>query len=307
MAEGSRRRLSFVAENSATPGTSPTTGWQILRVAGDGSITDARQTLNSNEFRSDRGLGILRHGNTNPQLAFPFELSFGTFDSILESALQGAWTSNVLKQGTTKKYHSFEEGFLDMGTPQYQAIKGALCSGLDLSLAPNQMATGNFRFIGLSVTAFSATAIQTTAHADPTSTPPMDSFTGSISEGGSAIAIVTGLTLNLDNGAEGLYRLLQKAPDRIATGRANVSGTISAFFDNATLANKFINETETSLSVVITDIQTTPKSYTILIPKLKYTGATKTVNENNIILNMPFQAYFDSVTGTTIQITRTAP
>jgi hypothetical protein len=305
MAEGSRRRLSYVAE--VTPGTSPTTGWAILRQTGDGAITDARQTLNSNEFRADRGLGILRHGNSNPQINIPFELSFNTYDSLLEAALQGVWTSNVLKQGVTKKYHSFEEGFLDMGTPQYQAIKGALCTGMDLSVTPNAMVTGNFRFSALSVTAFTATAIQTTAHTALTTTPPMDSFTGSINEGGSAIAIITGLTLNLDNGAEPLYRLLSKNPDRIVTGRANVSGTISAFFDNATLANKFFNETETSIVFVLTDTQTVPKSYTFTIPKLKYTGATREVGENNIVLNMPFQAYFDSVSGTTLQIDRSAP
>ena len=304
MAEGSRRRLSYVAE--VTPGTSPVTGWAMLRHTGDGVVTDAKQTLVSNEFRSDRGMGIIRHGNANPQINVPFELSFNTYDSLLESAFQGAWTTNILKQGTTKKYHSFEEGFLDMGTPQYQAIKGALCTGMDLNIAPNAMVTGNFRFSGLEVTPLSGTPIQAAAHTALTVTPPFDSFTGSITEGGSAIAIVTALTLNIDNGGEPLHRLLAKNPDRIVTGRANVSGTISAFFDNATLANKFFNETESSLGFVLTDTQGVAKSYTFAIPKLKYTGATRDVGENNIVLNMPFQAYFDSVSATTIQITRTA-
>jgi len=301
MAEGSRRRLSYVAE--VTPGTSPVTGWSMLRQTGDSVVTDAKQTLASNEFRSDRGMGIIRHGNANPQINIPFEMSYGTYDSFLESAFQGAWTTNVLKQGTTKKYHSFEEGFLDMGTPQYQAIKGALCTGMDLKIAPNAMVTGNFRFSGLEVTALSGTPIQAAAHTALTTTAPFDSFTGAITEGGLTIAIVTALNLNLDNVGGPLHRVMAKNPDRIVTGRANLTGTISAFFDNATLANKFFNETESSLGFTLTDLA--GNDYIFVIPKLKYTGSTRDVGENNIVLNMPFQAYFDSSSSTTIQITRT--
>jgi len=300
MAEGSRRRLSFVAE--VTAGTSPTTGWAILRTTGDGVVTDAKQMLNSAELRSDRGVGILRHGNSLPQINIPFELSTGTYDSILQSALQGTWTTNILNQGTTKKYHSFEEGFLDMTTPQYQQLKGALCSGFDLNVTPNAMVTGNFRFTGLSVSALSGTPIQAAAHTAQTTTPSYDSFTGSILEGGGSTVIVTALSLNYDNGVDPKYRLMQTGPDRIATGRANLTGSISAFFDNATLANKFFSETETSLSFTLTD--SASKSYTFLIPKLKYTGGPREVSENQIMLNLPFQAYMDSVTGTTLRITR---
>lgn len=301
MAEGSRRRLAFVAE--VTPGTSPTTGWQILRNTGDSSITDARQVISSNEFRPDRGVGTPRHGNSDPNIAIPFELSYGTYDTLLESIFQGAWTTNVLKQGATKKYLSFEEGFLDMGTPQYQVLKGGLGAGMDLSISPNAMVTGNFRFIGLEAAAFSGSPIQATAYTAATTTEPFDSFTGTISEGGSPIAIVTGLTLNYDNGADQLYRLLQSKPSRAVTGRANVTGTISAFFDDATLINKFYNETVSSLAFTLTDAA--GNSYAFSIPKIKYTGATKDVGENNIVLNMPFQAFFDTVSATTIQITRT--
>lgn len=300
MAEGSRRRLAFVAE--VTPGTSPTTGWQILRSTGDSSITDARQVISSSEFRPDRGVGTPRHGNSDPEISIPFELSYGTYDTLLESIFQGVWTTNVLKQGATKKYLSFEEGFLDMGTPQYQVLRGAIGAGMDLSITPNAMVTGNFRFIGLEASAFSGSPAQGTAYTAQTTSQPYDSFTGTISEGGSPIAIVTGLTLNYDNGADQLYRLLQSRPSRVVTGRAAVSGTISAFFDDATLINKFYNETESSLAFTL---GTGSGSYAFSIPKLKFTGATKDVGENNIVLNMPFQAFFDTVTATTIQITRT--
>jgi hypothetical protein len=301
MAEGSRRRLSFVAE--VTPGTSPVTGWQILRCTGDGSITDARQAINSNEFRSDRGVGTPRHGNSAPQVNIPVEFSYGTYDSLLESAMQGAWTVNVLKQGATKKYLSIEEGFLDMGTPQYQVIKGALCSGFDLSIAPNAMVTGNFRFVGLDAAALSATAVQTAAHTAATTTAPFDSFTGSISEGGSGSTIITSLTMTLDNGVSQLYSLFSNDPNRIVSGRANLSGSMSLFFDSATLLNKFLNETETSIAFTLTDLA--GNDYIFSIPKVKYMGGTKDVTENNIVLNLPWQAYYDTSTTTTFQITRT--
>lgn len=302
MSEGSRRRLAFVTE--VTPGTTPDTGWKVLRSTGGASIVDARQAINSAEYRQDRGVGTPRLGNSTPQMNIPFELSFGTYDELLESALQGSWALNVLKQGTSKKYFSFEEGFMDMATPQFQVMRGALCTGMDLNVAPNAMITGSFRFLGLGASAFSPTPAQATAYDAATESVPFDSFNGEILEGGSAIAVVTALSLSLDNGAAHMFSVFAKDPNRVVTGRANLTGNISAFFDDVTLANKYLNETETSLRFTLEDPD--GNDYEVYLPKVKYMGATRELTENNIQLNMPFQAFFDDVSGTTVQITRVA-
>ena len=380
MGEGSRRQLTYIAE--VTPGTSPASGYALLRNLGGGGINVTKQTLVSNEYRSDRAISSIRHGNKAPALDIPFELSYTSFDTALEAALFGAWTVayalssltctvdataktftvaaadfvtsgvavgdkivttgfaaagnngtftvsavaatiitcatatglvNVtgdtdvaitttryyLKQGTTAKYLSIEEGFTDIA--QYQVMAGSLCNTMSLNVAPNAMVTGSFSFLGLSTTAFSGTSIDATPDAAPT-TQPFDSFTGSITEGGAAIATVTGLTLNLQNGLEHYFALFDVDPYKIGTGRANLTGSVSLYFEDATMINKFLNETASALIFSLTDLA--GNVLTCTIPAIKYTGGTKSMTENNVIVDLPFQAYYDSTQATAIRFDR---
>lgn len=381
MAEGSRRQLTYVAE--VTPGTSPSSGYKMLRNLGGSGINVTKQTLVSNEYRSDRAISSIRHGNKAPALEVPFELSYTSFDTPLEAALFGAWTvayaltgltvtvvagttktftvagydfvaagvavgdkivttgfaaagnngtftvsaveatkitcatatgleavtddtdvaitttRYYLKQGSTAKYLSIEEGFTDI--TQYQVMAGALCNGMTLNVAPNAMVTGSFNFLGLSTTAFSGTSIDSTPDAAPT-TQPFDSFTGTITEGGSTIATVTALTLNLQNGLEHYFALFDADPYKIGTGRANLTGSVSCFFEDATMVNKFLNETASAIVFSLTDLA--GNKLTCTIPAVKYTGGTKNMTENNILIDLPFQAYYDATQATALRFDR---
>jgi hypothetical protein len=379
MAEGSRRQLTYVAED--TPGTTPASGFKVLRNLGGNGIVVAKQTLNSAEYRSDRALTAVRHGNKAPTLDIPFELSYTSHDDMLSAALFANWAvaynltglsatvdatdktitvalasfitsgvkvgdkitttgfeaagnngtfvvSNVaatvltiatatglvnvtddtgvaittdryvLKQGSTAKYISFEEGFTDIA--QYQIMAGSLCNGMTLNIAPNAMVTGSFNFLGLSASAFSGSSVDSPDAA--ATTQPFDSFTGSLKENDNAIATVTALNINLQNGLEHYFALFDADPYKIGTGRANVSGSLSVFFENATLAAKFLGETASSLECALTDLA--GNTLTIKIPALKYTGATKNMTENNVLIDLPFQAYYDATEATALRIDR---
>jgi hypothetical protein len=88
----------------------------------------------------------------------------------------------------------------------------------------------------------------------------------------------------------------------MGVGRANLTGNLSIFFENATLANKFLDETESALIFTLTDLK--GNSYRFTIPRIKYTGATKSITENNTVLDFPFQALADSTTSTCLIIDR---
>lgn len=90
---------------------------------------------------------------------------------------------------------------------------------------------------------------------------------------------------------------------RPSIGRSNVTGTMDAYFGNAALYQKFINESASSVEFEATD--GVGGTYTILLPRVKYTGGTvDTPGEGPIAISMPYQALLDPVTGTNIQITR---
>ena len=381
MAEGSRRQLIYVAES--VWGTTPDTpSCKTLRNSGGAGIKIARQTNQSQEYRTDRAVADLRLGNKSPSLDVPFEFSYGSQDDFLEGALFGAFalayaltaqtvtvvaatkkfsraagsfvadgvkvgdkfittgfeaagnngtfivtvvealevtcgaatglenvtddagvaittTRYVLKQAATSKFFSIEEGFLDLDLQQI--LTGAMVNSLSLDIKPNAIVTGTIGLLGKAASAFSASSIDESPDAAST-TSPFDSYTGSLKEGDVTIAVVTGLTLNMQNGLETMFALFDDDPYRIGVGRANLTGTLSAYFISADLANKFIAETESSLELVLTDLA--GNSYNILVPRIKYTGADKSMTENNVAIDLPFQALYSSTQSTALRIDR---
>ena len=352
---------------------------KLLRNTGGGGIQMQRDSLQSQEMRSDRQIAAMRLGNKRPTLEVPFEFSYGSFDDLLEGALFGEWaaaynitaqtvsvdsvnntfsrsteswitdgvqvgdrivttgfedpenngtflvsevselvitcetatglktasgdigvavttTRQRLKQGVTGKSYTIEEGFTDIG--QHQNIKGALVNQFSLAIATNAMVTGSFSLIGKSASPYSGTPLDESPEAAPT-TDPFDSYTGSITEGGSS-AVVTAVNISLNNGVEAFFECFADTAHRMGAGRANLTGSLSAFFEDAVTANKFLNETESALVFSLIDLD--GNEYVVTIPRIKYTGTTKSVSENNIVLDYPWQALADDTTKTCLII-----
>lgn len=135
-------------------------------------------------------------------------------------------------------------------------------------------------------------------------TEPFDSFTGVIKEGGSAIATVTGLDFVLANGLDPAHVLMNDETTQFINGRSDVTGTVTAYVSDASLINKFVNETATSLELEIEDPLGNKLNF--LFPNVKYTAADFPVaDEGPIMLSLPFQALYDTTELTNLKITRT--
>jgi hypothetical protein len=91
MAEGSKRRIAHVKESSW--GVPSGTAFQIDRVLADAGIAIDRNSFVSNEFRSDRAIGGHKLGVKKASVKFPFELSYGSFDDFIESAMCDSWVT----------------------------------------------------------------------------------------------------------------------------------------------------------------------------------------------------------------------
>jgi len=263
------------------------------------SLGLSKETNQSAELRDDRQITDFRHGPQKIDGDIEFEFSYGEYDPILEGALFGTWTTNVLKAGTTAKSFVFERAFADIG--QYGVFTGDMVKTTKFSVKPNEVISGTFSLIGKGGS-YSSSPLDASPTASQTNLP-FDSFTGELSEGGSTLAVATGLELTLENNLETIYALFSNQAAGVIPGRSSLSGTLSASFENLALLNKFINEVESSLQFTLGN--GTSKSYTFLIPRLKYSGATNSVkDEKGITLEMPFQALYDATTGTNFQITR---
>lgn len=294
-AQGSRHGISFVPE--VTYGTTPgTPAMKNFRNTG-ASLNMTKESFQSQEIRADRMIADFRHGTKSIAGGIPFEFSYGAFDDWLESALFGAWSTDVLKAGVTPKSFSVERRFADIA--QYLVYTGVMVNTLDLTIPASGIITGSMDMVGKNLSV-SGTSLGTPT--DVATNAPLSADTGTLTEGGGAIAIVTELTLNLQNGISPNFVIGSNVSQQLTYGRSNLTGTMTAFFEDASLLNKFINETESSLQIDLTD---GTNSYEILIPRLKYTGGEIPLDgEGSIQMSLPFQALYDSVTGTNFQITR---
>jgi len=312
IATGSQRQLIYVPET--TWGELPTdagkvggeTPFKYLRNTGGGGIQVDRSSQTSEEFRADRGISELRLQSQRASLEVPFEFSFASFDDILEAALFGEWASDVLKQGTEEHSFSIEEGFKNIDV--YLMMKGAMVNSFSLNFQPDgAMVTGTFNLLG-KAQSDPVTSSEVYDEEDETdglvpanTNPIFDSFKGHIKKDSQTLSVATSIEFTLNNNLEQLFALFDEQAFGMAVGRANLTGTLNAFFTGKDEIETFMNEDEFDLEIEAED--PSGNKYTFELPRVKFTGNTRNVSENQITQQMPFQALYDS-DDSTIKITR---
>jgi len=296
VAYGSRLGIYYAEEDSwGVLGSAPTV--YKLR-ATDFGIQLGRDNFTTNELRGNRQKSDVRLGMFNVSGDIPIEFSYGSFDDLLESLFFNTWSSaGTLEVGDTQKSFTIQRSFLDIG--EHHAFSGCVVNSFSLSIAPNSIVTGTFSFIGKDMTLTETL----TNPIDKSTSSPFDSFTGTIKEGGTTIAIVTGLDITINNNIDPLQVLMNNKPVGLGEGDCDVTGTLTAYFDSSSLLQKFVNETVSSLEVTLTDLNS--NSYTIYIPKIKYTGGEVATSGSNspVTVSLPFMGLYDD-TYSIIQITR---
>jgi len=216
-------------------------------------------------------------------------------------------TKTVLKVGTARRFFTMIRHFsdLDSGDKPYHFFTGCEFTGFNISIPAEGMVTGAFPALGINQTlAEDLTDLTTPTIGEPTTTKPFDSFTGTLTEGGGALAIVTEISLTLAKSQAPRFVVGSATADLKPTvGQADVTGTLTAYFENSTLLEKFLNETDSSIAVTITDLA--GNSYILTLPLVKYTDAPTDVSgEGSVTVALPFQALRDATEGTTLKLTK---
>ena len=302
IANGAQHSLHYVAE--VTYGTTPSTPtWTPVPHTGT-TLALTKDAVESEKLRGDRQVEDFRHGNKSVSGEFTGELEYEAFDDLLEAALCGSWSADVLKAGVTRRSFTFERKFADLAVPEYHRYTGCEINSLALSVSPNSMVTATFGVIGKDLSVNTSQVASSTYSADVGNTP-FDSFTGSINEGGSPIATVTALELSLENGIEPLFAVGSATTQRPAIGKSRLTGTLTTYFESKALYEKFLNETSSSIALTLTDLD--GNDYLIEISNVKYNSGQPDVSgEGAITIAMDFVGLYDSSDASNIVITRTA-
>ena len=137
-----------------------------------------------------------------------------------------------------------------------------------------------------------------TSPAASTTTGIMAAVNGALFVGGANVAICTGLSIKVDGGLSGDPVVGSNVMPAIFQGRVNVTGQFTAYFENATFRDAFLNETELALSVVLTADNTATSDFIgITLPRIKLGSATRSDGEKGIILTADFQALYNGAGG----------
>lgn len=298
IATGSRHNLAYVLET--TFGTTPTNpSFTPIRHTGT-TLGLSKDSIESEELREDRQVAHYRHGNKSVTGDVNFELSYGGLDDLLQATLCGTWAADVLLAGTTRRSFTVERHHQDIS--KFLRSTGCQFNTMSLSVAPNSMVTGSFGIIGSGFSS-SGTALSGATYSAETTTAPFDSFTGAITEGGSSIAIITALELNIDNGMEALYVVGSSDTLLPSIGKSMVTGSVTAYFEDTVLMDKFVNETTSALQFTLTDAL--GNDYIVLLPKVKYNSGNPEVSgPGAITLTLDFVSLFNSASDKQIKITR---
>ncbi len=300
IANGAQHSLHFVAESTyGTTPSSPT--WTPCPHTGT-TLALTKDAIESEKLRGDRQVEDFRHGNKSIGGDISCELEYAAFDGLLEAALGGTWSSDILKAGTTRRSFTFERKFADLATAEFHRYSGCEINSFALSVAPNQLIGLTFGVVGKDLALATASVANSTYSAAAVETP-FDSFTGSIQEGGSTIAVVTALDLTLENGLEPLFSVGSQTTTQPAIGKSRVTGTLTTYFNSKTLYEKFVNETSSSIRLTLTDLD--GNDYIIEIGNVKYnSGQPDVAGEGPITIAMDFVGLYDVSDASNIVITR---
>lgn len=301
-ATGSRHSLALIAE--VTYGVTPATPAFVNVRHTTCSLGLSKSSFEGEELRSDRQIQSFRHGNRTVAGAVGFLLSDTSHDTLIEACLGGTWSANVLKAGVIRRSFTMERHFTNLDIPEYHRYLGCEVSKMSLNVKPDAMVSGSFDIVSQSMSTPATAIITGATYGAATTTQPMDSFSGTINEGGSPIAIITGIDFTLENGMNPLFVIGSANTLQPGVGKSRVSGTVTAFFQSAALLNKFINETASSFNFTVTD-GAGGNSFLFSFPNVRYNGGQPDVQgEGEVSLSLPFIALYNTADLSQIVITR---
>ena len=300
-AQGSRSSLSYIVES--TFGTTPAGNFTNIPFSTH-SLNLTKDRVAGNDIQADRMPRVDRHGNRQVAGDIAVDLRDGDYDDFLESAMLNTWATNVLKVGVTPKFMSIEDYAADID--QARVFSGCSVSSMAISLAPNQMVTTTFSMVGKDMTISGTEKTQDAA----SGAAPFDAYSGDLSignVGGAApVAIVTALDFTLNNSYAPTFVIGDDSAPSLEYGRAEIEGTFTAYFEDASLINRFLNETETEIEVSVDD-PTGANTYTFTFPRVKINSADVGVDgPTSRMVSLSFVALYDATEGTNLKITRPA-
>lgn len=227
-----------------------------------------------------------------------------TFETPFSALTTGAidafsFQGSRLVNGTAQRSFTLEREHADI--TQFVTFTGMTPSKLSLNFQSGAIVTGSIEFMGRTQLPIQATTRLNATQTASQTFDVMNAVTGvgTIMENGAALTgtFIKSLTLEIDNQLRGRDAIGVLGNAEIASGQLQVTGKMSVYFADATLYNKFINSTSTSVSFSAQD--PSGNGYIFTLPKVKFSEGNLTGGNigSDAMIDMTYTALMDTVTG----------
>lgn len=250
-------------------------------------------------------------------LTVPATATVLTFESpaaFTTGAAPGTVTISTsrLTNGTTLRSHNLEVEFADV--TQFLTFLGMGTNKMSLNLTSGAIATGSFDFVGKGVLpmAGATSLVGSDAVAYPTSYGVLNatSNVAKLYEAGAALSgvFVKSVSFDLDNALRAQMAIANLGAVGLGNGSITLTGKMSVYFADATLFNKCLNNTSSSLALGLADSTSlgSANGYVITLPAIEYTNAQVVAGslDQDVMVDMDFTAKIDTISGKMILIDR---
>ena len=218
------------------------------------------------------------------------------------------WFGDYIRNSTTKKSYSIERQYLDQTSPLYEVFTGMTVDTFNLAAEAASIVTATFGFLGKD-SSMSTTRTSGATSIDATTNDVLNSSSNiaSIREGGSVISgsnFVLNLSVNVANNLRRNNAVGSVGAVEMGVGESTVTGDLTTYFDDATLVDKVIDNTETSLDFRFIDSD--DQVIIVDMPRVKYSSGAPDVTGKNtdVTANLQYQALRDTTLGYQLQLQR---
>ena len=225
---------------------------------------------------------------------------------ILTAQVGYSISQSSIVNGATFGTFTTEYALTDVS--QFLTFTGMQVNSMDLSLDVGNIVTGSFGFLGRGHTIQGTTLLPGSPVASQT-LEVMNSVSdvGAIYENGTSIlgatSFIKGMKLSINNNARAQKAIGIFGTVGVGYGELALSGTMDVYLENATYYSKWLNGTNTSLSVGVADAA--GNGYMIDFDKVTFKDAgLSTSGRDDVMLSLPFDAFYNAATNRGIRITR---
>ena len=220
------------------------------------------------------------------------------------------WFGDTVTNGTNLITSTIERTYTDQTTPVYEYYTGSATDKLSLNLTASQIITGS-----VSVVSQSANYTTTRTSGATDLTPPTysvlnaTSHFGRIGYGGATDVgpdYIMSATIDIANNIQPSFALGALGAVALANGDFNVSGSLNAYFGDASMISTLLTNTATAVNFRIGNTIGNDETYVIDLPQVKLSSAQiNDVSKNKPVMQaIGYRAVLSPTFGYTTKICR---